>query len=177
MTTKRKPAAKKAAPKRKPAKITAVTIARDALSLLTAKKLIAESGVYTEPSNKTSARAIRSLASDGQLQPVFQMPTFKCRVCALGALFVAVVIRNNDATFQDFDEQAPMQEVLNPWFDTDQLYLIERAFEGKYHYRGSPAQQFASRYKADKTRLKVILENVIKNRGEFILPEMESEEA
>src|SRR5580692_10693457 len=87
-------------------KVSAVTIARDVLKWLREKKMVACSGTYFVVKGARSCQARdRACAgkdwSDVPLQPLAKRKTFKCEVCALGALFIAHTIRRNATSFAD----------------------------------------------------------------------------
>jgi hypothetical protein len=110
-----------------------------------------------------------------------------CEVCAKGGLFLSIVGRVNNFTFEeiwgdndlDSDEHT---ELLN-YFSARQLAYIELAFEDDQHLDydedGEPidftdeefskAHIFYESLENPNDRLIVICENIINNNGEFIL--------
>jgi hypothetical protein len=105
-----------------------------------------------------------------------------CGVCAIGAVFVATVRRFNQLTLRELDEQnrgyrGELTDYLERFFDANQLNLMEWAFEGShiegndYDYCGyeSAIIAFHRQYEDDNARLVAIFENIIKNKGRFVL--------
>jgi hypothetical protein len=110
-----------------------------------------------------------------------------CEVCAKGGLFLSIVGRVNNFTFDevwgdndlDSDEHT---ELLN-YFSARQLAYIEMAFENAQHLDydedGDPidftqeqitnSQEFFYKFEYSNDRLIAICENIINNNGEFVL--------
>lgn len=149
-----------------------VQIAKDVLKWLRAGKL--------EPKHMTYINVPTSdaLAVGEQVQSFLERND-SCRVCALGATFCAVVLRDNDITMGQLfgldgkaNAQARMLEYLSKYFPQSELAAIENAFEsfcgygrrgGKYFHgneslRGQP-----------RKRLTIIMKNIIRNGGTFRL--------
>jgi hypothetical protein len=101
-----------------------------------------------------------------------------CQVCALGATFVASARRFNKISVAELPMamRVPYAEYLQQFFSTDQLDLIEVAFEGAMcarcdHERVShqEAKSFYRKFSTDNERLRAILGNIVENNGEFVL--------
>ncbi len=137
--------------------ITALSIAKDALALLNAKTLSAESGTYFY---------IPGAGHEAQIQPFLleKRPATPCNVCALGAVFCGLVKTINKETVGDAHQSQHMREVLGPYFPAQELHAIEQCFEQWNPYgdwrreRGLDSATDALRY---------ILRNIIQGGGKF----------
>lgn len=117
----------------------------------------------------------------------------KCEVCGIGSIFVSMVNIGNKVTTQEcgldsIEEccrvgDGIMRDKLNKIFSPEQRSLIECAFEKStyladddHNYTADNnsikkienAKTFGLKYKTDTDRLKAIMKNIIKNKGEFI---------
>jgi hypothetical protein len=119
-----------------------------------------------------------------------------CDVCALGSLFVSAIDKFNHTKlsptcYMDFTEHEDSKEnPLLKWFSAKQLLLIESTFEGGH---GGWAQNvvdvlsankifywddvvipaiyaYCNKYSDSTNRLKAIMNNIIRNKGTFVLP-------
>ena len=113
----------------------------------------------------------------------------RCDACALGAVFAVTATRSTrvaralDEAWSELDPDE-MQDTLAPYFDLEQLRLIETAFEADVAYAGLPddelcqASQEAWWARADaaakfcehlgpKGRMRAIMKNVIQHNGTF----------
>lgn len=163
-----------------------VALAKEVLSLFKAGKLRESYGSYVEPKTEylLDHRAVfadheSTLPNGRQLDE-----TKFCAVCAAGALAVAYrgvpnyVMLSKDVT-----------ECLKPVFSLTQLGLIETAYEGTYSgplgkkvKPGKKLAAAASKYvtkaaredgkdsgsKPRLERLKAIMRNIIRNKGQFV---------
>lgn len=164
-------------PATKKPKITAVTIARDALKHVAGKQVRLTQGVYLEPRTMAAVYIFHSLDLEDQVQPVFRNPKFKCDACAIGGLFYSLVHRANDAIKDGAQSRQYMVAKLNPYFSARELALVESAFEiSGIAVNGqrcggdesNAAQKFGRRYQNQKTRFKAICANIIANNGHFM---------
>ncbi len=146
-----------------------VTIAKDVLKALEADQIVAEHGEYFDGGLIEALKVDESKHPlDGHATESLQtlLPKLPaCHVCAKGALFVACVSRQNAVKVGDGmrcgSDQLSRQ--LQGVFSTDQLQLIENAFEGfggYYRIKGRSA----------KERMAKIMRNVIENNGTFVMP-------
>jgi hypothetical protein len=155
-----------------------VEIAKDVIAQLNAKKFIAVSGQYcgVPTTNKKLAQT-------------------KCEVCGIASLFMANLIRENPdikanaaIPFPSYDDedttiklshvsQEDIWEKLEGVFDREDLEAIEDAFEardGGVNCSGGEEFFFdednndISRHFDDEQRLRLIMENIIVNKGQFI---------
>ncbi len=167
-------AKKKSAPKLKPfadqtPREKRITIAEDVLGQLAAKKFIATSGVYCRPSKETGALAAA-----------------KCEVCGIGSLLTSCLLKEQPSIKVDTQIQLGEDAFEKPrWFDfpeiaiklegiftEEQLTLIEDAFEdgmndvgGDVFFEDSDGN---THHFDDGERLRLIMENIVVNKGTFI---------
>ncbi len=141
-----------------------VAVARDALRQVEAKKLIAEAGTYIYFGRAIPQDAVKN-------EKAFQrfVRDEKCHVCARGALFISTVRKEDSFAPSESNHYVRRSEFdprLMELFSEGQLKLIENFFEfdGCYDYH------------EDKDRLVLILKNIIKNKGTFVLPKAKKAE-
>lgn len=151
-----------------------VTIAQDVLKMLDAKKLEASSGNYFY------STGLNHVAGNLGLKEALQKPEVTCRVCALGALFVAKIDRRNTLSVSRGYRMPPdeMRGWLGDIFSEVELLLIEDAFEGFGQTAGlvtpdvlAAARKFRSRIGDDEQRMRAIMKNIIKHKT--FRPELE----
>lgn len=105
-----------------------------------------------------------------------------CNVCAKGALFCSIVGRVNNILAKDAFNMAwsnncgdKPHELLKKYFTVEQIDMIETAYEGRSYLHeidDFTQNKCISYYKAfnnDNDRFIAICNNIIKNKGEFIL--------
>lgn len=172
-----------------------VRITSDAIAQIKAEKLI--------PAHYEYCTVFSNANYDAQLNEAIKANNAKCKVCALGSLLIADVIKNNHLTIDEasdygFDE---INSRLANIFDTKTLMILEYLFEygnaGALHNLiaqeiGSYSDIKDEYYFADATftnkeialynyysgklpknskdRLLVLLQNIVRNDGEFIIP-------
>jgi len=104
----------------------------------------------------------------------------KCKACALGGMFYALIMRHNDYKITiDVNTVPPstMREILGKVFTKKQLLLVESAFEETflcaYHDYTTKTQERAKNYTLrhhlnnGQETLIHIMNNIIKNNGTF----------
>lgn len=151
-----------------------VLIATDVLAAIALKKIAPQAGVYL---NKGAAQGAGKETS--------------CQACAIGSLFVCLVnqpelkLNLEDARYtheaydggRNFDDDR-MRDKLAPYFDRQQLGLIEAAFEADTCFAedagcewedGEAAAEFAVGEKDDEARLVKIMQNIVANNGTFVV--------
>lgn len=121
--------------------------------------------------------------------------TGTCDVCALGSLFISAVDKYNHTVLDpkfgytdvDFFTDTGKINPLLKWFTKQQLLLIESTFEVEngawypemvnpkagthWDEKISPAiRKFAMKYSNSTDRLKAIMNNIVRNKGTFVLP-------
>lgn len=156
-----------------------VLIAKDVIKLLDTKKLEAARGCFIDTHTHNDpfdgTEDVRELFLQGQLPD--------CEVCGVGALMLSCTLFNDKQTMSDIwnedisyriNYSEPLSNGLNAYFDRDQLMLIENAFElgsGAFDWQfldhRNAAIAFGRKYPQPKDRLIAIMENIIKNKGEF----------
>ena len=164
-----------------------VMVAKDVLEQLKKRQLVAMAGRYV---------GLQFMPTYSSLNPNLDIKenydkVQECHVCALGACIMATTRFTNQLNFEDVgrtsDEMAitKVSNVLTDIFTPEQLHIIEIAFEG--HQSGErfavnvlgelllnreqekKCRDFYESYHNDDKRLIAIMENIIKNKGEFIL--------
>lgn len=174
----------------------AVAIAEDVLKHLDAMDITQQtyvSGVFPVDT--------ATLTKDTQLQTVQDEILRNCGVCALGACFLSHIRLFDNITLNDIgygnlpayivdDSELeldvgfrPVFDTLAQYFDKDNLALIETAFECSAGFwdgevpKGEAAELFGRAYRKPKDRVRAIMENIIKNRGMFVIPDHYMDEA
>lgn len=155
-----------------------VAIMEDVLALLKAPNGIqVKQGIYCQ---------ISSDESIVDLQDVVINDPSSCTVCGIGAIFLAHAQRFNSIKLIDESyggigaDDTDIIKALAGYFSKDQLRLIETAFEGsvvcgldsgKYDPMGV---EWIDKYDDDRVRLKAIAQNVIRNKGTFVITQVVS---
>lgn len=162
-----------------------VRIASDAIAQIKAKKIIPEHHGYCAIDSYTSY--------DTQLNQAIKTNSVRCEVCALGSLLVADVIKNNHLTIGEantygFDQ---INSRLASIFDTKTLMILEYLYEytnagvlsdvlddGCCYSNIALTDKEIALYnyyseilpEDPKDRLLILLQNIVRNDGEFIIP-------
>ena len=169
-----------------------VQIARDVLAQLAMKRLVPTEGIWLNGTN--SERGDLFVKTDIKKNPELKDLLKKrktCHGCALGGMFMCSVeradklkvrdlITENEPNFTE-DELIEFQaadcsvpegitfDYLEKFFDMEQLEMIESAFErgaGVCHYNSASA--FANVVEDPGTRMELIMQNIIVNKGKFV---------
>lgn len=167
-----------------------VAIARDVLTQLKSGRLNATSGVWLADTHSDSLVYDAQDVKNKELQSILK-DMKQCNGCALGGMFMCAVERANKIKVKNLDEfeedyvgdygmqcagsdRVDIQgedtmKYLSKWFDRGQLELIETAFErGEGGYEGGPdAAAFCNDVEEPAERMKLIMQNIIVNRGTF----------
>jgi hypothetical protein len=133
-----------------------VAIAKDALKQIEAKRYIAEHGVYLAVEEYEFPF---SEVGSGELQPHVKKLK-KCKVCAVGALFLSAVRKYNAFDAKELRGNKwldSMKNKLREFFTRVEVSEMEEVFESNWGNR-------------DETALKKVLRNVIRNKGNFKAP-------
>lgn len=159
----------------------AVAVARDALRLLEAGRIVEQRGTYVAlgVSNEDDYR----VAEGASLRSV--LPNYECHVCAMGALFVGAIDKFNgvqatgtelrDCIYK-FNSGNTIVHHLAQVFTPRQLRLIEAAFE-TYRWGGDMIpteaemdgiQRYTDVHPNRRQRLEAILANIVRNKGTFV---------
>jgi hypothetical protein len=154
-----------------------VQIAKDVIKQLDSGKLVAESIYFNWNSSEYDALNEKAQClADQDSKTDFACLTKQttCQVCGIGSLFVAALERDGryklggkrskDAYPDREDEVAHLAK----YFDADTLQDIEDHFEQNEAWsRNDYNQEIIKEYNETK-RLKMIMENIIKNKGDFV---------
>ena len=164
-----------------------VAIAKDVIKHLNTGKIKATVGTYFE--NSFIDKHLYKLSDENknvELQTLLEKDDVKCKVCALGGMFVVDVLNNDHLLVgkkeRDIDSYLERKR-LKKYFSTSQLSLIENSFEKmnivdptsnnwSVNYDGV---EFGKKFKSPKDRLIAIMQNVIDNKGTFIPPKTNQE--
>lgn len=160
-----------------------ITIAKDVLAQLDAKKIVATPGTWVDDSNLGSLSDYvyeETADSDAPIDACeFTEGITKCRCCALGSIFISLtkvsrVLLSGSLHAEDVFDHLPSSP-LTRYFSVKQLELIEQAFEGlegAYIADGFQNEEdcmtFYYTYPNAKKRLQAIMKNIVKNKGTFV---------
>jgi len=162
-------------------KITRVTIAKDALAAINAKEYIPENWTYLKfPGDYDDHLALEGKSVKSLLGSVVATKEKPCKVCALGACFLAIVVKENKFNYpaMGLTRLNEVKVKIDKYFPVKQKRMMESAFERKWVIDGATqddippdhihqAVKFGKRYRNPTNRLKAILNNIIANRGHF----------
>jgi len=164
-----------------------VKVARDVLAQLRLKRYSATPGDYISVNDNCPIE-----------DSIFDMPFYEqnsksfktvfkekksvtCTVCALGAAFVSLVNIKNDYSLGAMTHTGMNWGRLEALFGGDNLNLMESAFEqcccdnaevkNADMYDLSAAAEWGLQYENDEQRLANIMRNVVRNNGDFKLPQ------
>lgn len=176
-----------------------VQIARDVLEQIAMERFVPTTGRWLDLNLFIGDRMGRSrLTPETELQQVFQ-GVKECKGCAVGGLFMCAVKRANKLKVQDVNHEHE-DEYGNPrayedgdevdidnydlasgylqrFFEEKQIEMIEQAFEhggGGCGGADYDAVHFVSDVTEPAERMRLIMENIIVHKGEFVpsdLPE------
>lgn len=151
-----------------------VAIARDVIEQTVLGKFQAKQGTYAITNNPLSHTDLNNDAS------LMYTRAERCTVCGIGGLFISAVCKADKLPVselaKDIYETGDYLEVqggsahayLQQFFDGDTLNNIEGAFEQRNDFGGDwGCAEFAMDVEDDNDRLRLIMENIIVNNGEF----------
>lgn len=169
-----------------------IALAKDVIASLETERIISKSGSWVQIESDESICGFNTSISgsdDTQIQDIINNK--KCQVCALGALFIESIRRFDSLTIGDLEDGYSVgcydiTEYLDNIFDEYQLKLIEVAYErgdGGFSVRwdfrdkedreeAERAIEFGKTIDDDRERLIAIMNNIIKNYGDFIPPKV-----
>lgn len=155
-----------------------VAIAKDVLSQLRIGSISARSGSYV-------------LGISGGIGPLHEVidGAIGCEVCALGAMCLSAARKFDgiEVNFRDElqHERAKILKILSPYFTVRELASIECAFEGqaapeeaviqagRLDNRSMDFAYLKNGVKLDvEFRMRKIMRNIVRNKGQFILPKV-----
>lgn len=172
-----------------------VAIAKDVISQINSKKLIPETGVWMyDPRLGSIDEYIENLidkAMDDAKNDTCKFMPFnaraftkkvnRCKVCALGSIFVSAVNLYDDVEFESGDEAVQAFESLefsplSKYFSPHEMSFIETCFEGEdsAHWTDIDGKDSAiaiaynRSFPSSKGRLVSIMKNIVRNNGKFI---------
>jgi hypothetical protein len=175
--------------KRKLDRRRAVRIAKDVLEWLGEGLLHVGCGSYIREVGSTHLpSAFRYCHRKMEVQDRLELLRTECTVCALGACFLAYVDRYDSCTFGNIGIHQPLwplsvsrslvTRVMLDTFTSLDMELIEAAFECRIvrdvwctaanNHLYSSALGFGRRYVNQRERLKAIMRNIIKHKGQFV---------
>lgn len=148
-----------------------VVIAEDLIARLDAKTFIATKGTYWRANVRTPRNR------ETQLRDVYKGKV--CRGCQIGGMFACALDRHNALKLSDLGtysspaclSDARMREYLTQWFSEKDISAMERAFEAWEPDSGTDQtdfRPFGQAFPLSKDRMRLIAENVIKNKGQFM---------
>ena len=156
-----------------------VQIAEDVISLLNFRRITATEGRYFWMD--VVDRSTGALINEDTSLNVLLERGQACQVCALGAMFTAVVLNVNDAKGVRHIFHSGIQEKLLRFFDEEQLTLIEAAFECDPDVSGDfedldrdqrwmreLAADFAIDISCPEERMMAIMQSIIEHNGTFV---------
>ena len=154
-----------------------VRIAKDVLKQLRLKRYVATPGTYVNLNN------IGFTSNDESFKKLFKTDKeVTCEVCALGSAFVSLVNIANKCSVGEMEEAYDngMFERLSKHFGVNNVALMESAFECRaMNSFGTDdmayevlelAAEWGRRFDDPTKRLRAIMQNVIRNNGDFKLP-------
>lgn len=157
-------------------------IAQDVLTQLAMRRIRPESN-YFSLSDGLDEVAAEADQKGLDLSEIVAQTT--CHVCGIGSVFVAAVQRADKCKLSDMKATGNTRDFetdyLKRWFSLDQLGLIEAYYEchdsgSQYYSESGHDSPFDSewdvrspihRQKSPNKRMKMIMENIISNRGKF----------
>lgn len=153
-----------------------VQIARDVLAQLRSKRLIATSGTWLTGDSGDSLYESADIEKNVELQTVLKNRE-QCEGCALGGMFMCAVERHNKLKIGDLESPTSGEageddaiKYLRKFFSEEQLNEIEAAFEqgGGARSGSATAVNFAGDIDDEEERMRLIMENIIVNKGRFV---------
>lgn len=160
-------------------KQTAVAIAKDVIAQINAKKFIAEQGVYLGGAIRDKTPSfLKAKNEDKELQDILLKQNPKCRVCALGSVFLSKIRLQDDFKLRalhinrQFISDADMRRNLAKFFSAEELCEIEEAFEGVCEYDYPSLYEMQWKIKVSDLLI-FIMKQIIAQKGHFSLAKAE----
>ena len=160
-----------------------VRIAKDVLAQLNAGTILAKRGDYVTWSDADFTKVLRKSEANEKIV----LPDV-VSACAIGSVFTAALDRYDAMRIKDLAspgyaeiEDHDMLMYLQPWFEEDELRLMECIFEDNYpsyrmdHEIVEAFKEKAIKQSRSKTQstaekiLRAMMRNIVKNNGEFVL--------
>lgn len=146
----------------KPANVQRMLVAKDIISRVEIGKFVAQRGTYSEIKNYD---VYSSTGGNESAQKVLR--TNKCAVCAKGALVMSWVAMFNNKTVADVLGAEEIDEV-NRIFPRLMRNAMEAAFEKFRYLTVSHSGTIAFNDEPKRWSLRRIMENIIRNNGDFV---------
>lgn len=162
-----------------------IAVAKDVIKQLSTPLFKATSGNYFKVTNLKGFIKEPPSKMD-ELLSLFKRKKVQCNVCGIGACFAGLVRLGDKVLSEDIfginisnydgGNSFEMRILLRKVFTSEQLTLIECAFEREtihednttvLYQKKYKAAEFGRQYKLDKGRLIAIMKNIIKNKGTF----------
>lgn len=169
-----------------------VAIAKDVIKQLDAKKFLAKQKVYVEIfKTKKAYKEGFDLFDNAfdQANCAIEEGKLGCTVCAKGAIFMSHIMKTNHCTVDQLNHNSDYDDImrrLRTLFERKQLNLIECAFErsSRFYFNTEEdgaetlrtsettkiaikGSKFGRKYNTTDKRMRGIMKNIIKNKGEF----------
>lgn len=170
-----------------------VAIAKDVLAQMKAKKIIADTGCWVyDPKMGYMETYMDGLIDKFLDDPKndcceftefhakdFTSKVNKCKVCALGSIFVSAANLYDNIVLDTRDPSDVFDSIktspLTKYFSADELLMIESSYEGQDGAcfddlnikEAGLANAYYISFKNDKDRLAAIMKNIIRNKGYF----------
>jgi hypothetical protein len=155
-----------------------VLIAKDVLAQMATKRIRPIYGKWLDGMNVLDKYG--NVDFSKQLDQSIKDSSTGCSACAAGAIFACAVLRKDAITVGEAgydDDGGGVYDGGNIWsylrgiFPAEMLDRIETAFEmdGGAQHAGEKYASFKPGIKSPNGRMKAIMQNIIKNRGEFVV--------
>lgn len=153
-----------------------VVIAKDIIAALRARRFAAEFNTYVDEKSLKRTRATKKNSDAQTLLVAAEIANRPCRVCARGAVVVAMVRRHDRL---EVPIGVPVQEYLDDiasgWAESDyveQLFATSQFRNMEYAFDGGGSDsdpEWADAYPDPDDRLDAIMRNVVENDGAFLI--------
>ena len=144
-----------------------VTVARDVLHQIEIRKIVPSQGAYLQ---------IEGLSASSSRARAIGDETVECHACAIGAVFLASLSWTSPEhfTYGSRGMRATLEQ--HEVFFPQMLRDMETVFEGAGGFGGSTgslqlANELNDRHYGPERRLRLMMENIIRNDGEFDIAE------
>ena len=153
-----------------------VRIAKDVLKALKFKRYYTPARAsYLSPTTDEAVEFFQDNGSaDAKDNLRHLMP--HCKVCALGAMLISLVRLEDNITLSELRRIDYFQALESAGFSRDQSRLIERTYEGwgslpedvDLHFA---IKRFYHTYAGNTERLRAIMQIIVRNNGDFVMPQ------
>ena len=154
-----------------------VTIARDTIEQVEAKKFRPRRGHWLIIGTWTGGRRgyFDPTPGEADARGAIELRSTTCAGCAMGGMFASLIRRTNGVTVgaTQLAGFGDIAYAMRDIFDKVQLRLIEAAFERRVNacdIDRAAAGRWGSKFDNEADRLLAIMRNIVRNKGEFVLP-------